>query len=92
MTVPDKFLGRVFALEMALLTLTMSASVYMTGWGVDYPGLGARRMATVLGLAFTVPGTAWLMLQKRMDRHEDRAIVSLPSEIESATETSYPPV
>src|SRR5712692_1806810 len=55
-SVPDRFLGRVFALEMALLTLTMSVSTYVTGWGVDYPGLGARRMATVLGLAFMVPG------------------------------------
>src|SRR5437879_3178598 len=58
MAVPDRFLGRVFALEMALLTLTMSVSTYVTGWGVDYPGLGARRMATVLVLAFAVSGVA----------------------------------
>ena len=91
MTVPDRFLGRVFALEMALLTLTMSVSTYVTGWGVDYPGLGARRMATILGLAFTVPGIAWLMLQGWLDRGD--SVERPPSlvEAEPVTETSYPP-
>lgn len=89
MTVPDRFLGRVFALEMALLTLTMSVSTYMTGLGVDYPGLGARRMATVLGLAFAVPGVAWVMLQSWLDR-DDKAPTPV-LEVEPATETSYPP-
>ena len=92
MMVPDKFLGRVFALEMAILTLTMSASVYLTGLGVDYPGFGARRMTTILGLAFAVPGVAWLMLQRWMDSREESARVTPSSEIEPATETSYPPV
>lgn len=92
MTVPDRFLGRVFALEMALLTLTMSVSTYVTGWGVDYPGLGARRMATVLGLAFAVPGIGWLMLQRWLDRG-DAAVHAQPLlEVEPVTETSYPPV
>ena len=92
MTVPDRFLGRVFALEMALLTLTMSVSTYVTGWGVDYPGLGARRMATVLGVAFAVPGVAWLLLQKWLDRG-DAAVREHPRlEVESVTEASYPPV
>jgi predicted MFS family arabinose efflux permease len=92
MTVPDRFLGRVFALEMALLTLTMSVSTYVTGWGVDYPGLGARRMATVLGLAFVVPGIGWLMLQRWLDRGEDKARPAPLLEVEAATERSYPPV
>jgi predicted MFS family arabinose efflux permease len=92
MTVPDKFLGRVFALEMALLTLTMSVSTYVTGWGVDYPGLGARRMATVLGVAFAAPGVAWLMLQRWLDRSEAIAGVQPMPEVEPMSETSYPPV
>src|SRR5262245_47081104 len=70
MTVPDRFLGRVFALEMALLTLTMSASTYFTGLGVDYAGLGARPMATIMGLAFMLPGLLWLVIQPRLDRAE----------------------
>jgi len=90
MTVPDKFLGRVFALEMALLTLTMSVSTYVTGLGVDYPGLGARKMTMALGLAFAVPGVAWLMLQKKLDRG-DQARTHAVVEAEPATEASYPP-
>jgi hypothetical protein len=92
MSVPDRFLGRVFALEMALLTLTMSVSTYVTGWGVDYPGLGARRMATVLGLAFMVPGVAWLMLQRWLNRVDKTDTVHPVLEVEPVTETSYPPV
>ncbi|MEK6405997.1 MAG: MFS transporter [Acidobacteriota bacterium] len=92
MTVPDRFLGRVFALEMALLTLTMSVSTYVTGLGVDYPGLGARRMATVLGLAFAVPGIGWLMLQRWLDRGDEKAGVHPSLEVEPGTEKSYPPV
>ncbi len=92
MTVPDRFLGRVFALEMALLTLTMSVSTFVTGWGVDYPGLGARRMATVLGLAFAVPGVGWLLLQRWLDRGDQKAIAHPALEVEPVTETSYPPV
>jgi MFS family permease len=92
MTVPDRFLGRVFALEMALLTLTMSVSTYVTGWGVDYPGLGARRMAAVLGIAFAVPGVVWLLLQNWLDREDTKARVPMLVDAEPATETSYPPV
>lgn len=92
MTVPDRFLGRVFALEMALLTLTMSVSTYVTGWGVDHPGLGARSMATVLGLAFVVPGIAWLLLRRWLDRGDAGARSRPALEIERASETSYPPV
>ena len=91
MAVPDRFLGRVFALEMALLTLTMSVSTFVTGLGVDYPGLGARRMATVLGLAFAVPGIAWVMLQRWLDRGDAIAAPHSLLEVEPATEASYPP-
>ena len=90
MTVPDRFLGRVFALEMALLTLTMSVSTYVTGWGVDYPGLGARRMATALGLAFAVPGIGWLMLQRWLDRGDVAERASHLLEVEAITEASPP--
>jgi predicted MFS family arabinose efflux permease len=90
MTVPDKFLGRVFALEMALLTLTMSVSTYVTGLGVDHPGLGARRMATVLGVAFAVPGVVWLMLQRWLDRGDGAERASQVLEADAVTEPSRP--
>lgn len=71
MTVADKFLGRVFALEFALLTLTMSASTYVTGWAVDYGGLGPRRMAVIMGLALMIPGIMWFTIQKQINRSGD---------------------
>lgn len=91
MAVPDRFLGRVFALEMALLTLTMSVSTFVSGWGVDHPALGARRMATVLGIAFALPGAAWLALQGWLDRDEEDARTA-PIETGLATDSSLPPV
>jgi len=92
MAVPDRFLGRVFALEMALLTLTMSVSTYVTGWGVDYPGLGARSMATALGVAFAVPGVVWLMLHSWLDRGDVDLVAQPLLDPEPATESSSPPV
>ena len=90
MAVPDRFLGRVFAIEMALLTLAMSISTYVTGLGVDYPGLGARRMATVLGVAFAAPGVAWLMLQRWLDRGDVAEHAPQLLDVETATEPSRP--
>lgn len=71
MTVPDKFLGRVFALELALLTLTMSISTYLTGWGIDYGELSPRQMAAILGFAFLVPGILWFIAQRRMGHGDE---------------------
>jgi MFS family permease len=59
LTVSDKFRGRVFALDMALLTITLSLSTYLTGWGLDHTGLSARTIAAILGATFIIPGIAW---------------------------------
>jgi len=64
--VPDRFRGRVFAAEMALLTLIMSLSTYFTGLGLDQ-GLSPRLLALLLALIFLVPGTFW-MVYLRMHR------------------------
>ncbi|MEK6302695.1 MAG: MFS transporter [Acidobacteriota bacterium] len=93
MSVEDKFLGRVFALDMALVTLAMSVSTYGTGWGLDHLGLGARTMAMLLGLAFLIPGGVWFFLQRWLDESDagrkkpERSLI----EGEPATETSLPP-
>jgi predicted MFS family arabinose efflux permease len=93
MSVPNRFLGRVFALEIALLTLSMSVSTYLTGYGLDHAGLSARQMATLLGIAFVIPATAWFLLQRWLDRAEDSITQRAPSiiEAEPVTETSFPP-
>lgn len=68
MSVPDQFRGRVFALELALLTLSMSLSTYLTGLALDRYGLAPRSAAALLGMVFLVPGLAWVSIQPWMSR------------------------
>ncbi len=56
--VPDKFRGRVFAAEMALLTFVLSLSTYFTGAALDQ-GMHPRQVVFRLALLFLVPGTIW---------------------------------
>ena len=63
--VPDRFRGRVFATELALVTLMSSASSYWTGRQLDTAGWSPRSLAFWLGLMFSVPGVLWLIIQAR---------------------------
>jgi MFS family permease len=65
MEVPDAFRGRVFAAELALVTLTSSISSYMTGYALDGFGWSPRSLALALGVAFAVPGVLWLIMNAR---------------------------
>jgi MFS family permease len=65
MEVPDRFRGRVFATELALVTLMSSASSYWTGYELDHNGWSPRTLAFALGLMFCVPGVLWLIIQSR---------------------------
>jgi hypothetical protein len=65
MEVPDEFRGRVFAAELALVTLTSSISSYATGYALDQLSLSPRFLAFALGAAFSVPGTLWLAMNAR---------------------------
>jgi len=58
--VPNQFRGRVFAAEMALLTLILSLSTYFTGLGLDH-GIDPRLLALRLALIFLLPGTFWVI-------------------------------
>jgi MFS family permease len=68
--VPDRFRGRVFAAELALVTLMSSASSYWTGYQLDHAGWSPRRLAFMLGVLFCVPGALWLMILVRWKDHE----------------------
>lgn len=61
--VPNQFRGRVFAAEMALLTLILSLSTYFTGLGLDH-GLDPRLITLRLALIFLLPGTFWMVYLK----------------------------
>jgi MFS family permease len=73
MEVPDRFRGRVFATELALVTLMSSASSYWTGHQLDRAGWSPRTLAFALGLMFCVPGGLWLVIQSRWSPQEVRS-------------------
>jgi len=70
MEVPDRFRGRVFAAELALVTLLSSMSSYWTGYALDRAGWSPRLMAFALGSLFCVPGTLWLLIVSRWRESE----------------------
>ncbi len=72
-TVEDKFRGRVFAAELALVTLTMAASNYIVGEMIDRFGFSPRVVTVVVGSFFLVPGTLWFVTRKWWDVPEARA-------------------
>jgi MFS family permease len=79
--VPDRFRGRVFAAELALVTLLSSVSSYWTGYQLDRAGWSPRRMAFALGVMFCVPGVLWLMV---IAKWKDVAARSVPSDMATA--------
>ena len=68
--VEDNFRGRVFAAELALLTLAMAISNYATGELLDRFGLSPRAVAIGIGAFFIFPGVAWFVTQKWWDKEE----------------------
>ncbi|MBC8031618.1 MAG: MFS transporter [Pyrinomonadaceae bacterium] len=66
--VEDNFRGRVFAAELALLTLTMAVSNYATGELLDRFRLSPRVVTIGIGVFFLLPGVAWFLTQKWWDQ------------------------
>jgi MFS family permease len=67
-TVEDQFRGRVFAAELALLTLTMAASNYATGEMLDRFQLSPRTVTVGMGLLFLIPGAMWFATRRWWDK------------------------
>lgn len=65
MEVPDRFRGRVFAAELALVTLSSSVSSYWTAYQLDHAGWSPRTLSFALGAMFMVPGAVWLLILSR---------------------------
>ena len=74
MEVPDRFRGRVFSVELALVTLFSSISSYWTGYELDTAGWSPRTMAFALGAMFCIPGTLWLIIESRWKESEALAV------------------
>src|SRR5229473_2096030 len=65
--VEDKFRGRVFAAELALLTFTMAASNYLVGELMDRFGFSPRVVTAGVGTFFMLPGLIWFATEKLWD-------------------------
>ena len=68
--VEDNFRGRVFAAELALLTLTMAISNYATGELLDRFGWSPRAVAIGIGALLVIPGAVWFITQRWWDKDE----------------------
>lgn len=66
-SVEDQFRGRVFAAEMALVTLTMATSNYVVGELIDR-GYSPRVVTASVGGFFLLPGLTWFVTQRWWDR------------------------
>jgi len=82
-SVEDNFRGRVFAAELALLTLTMAASNYLTGELLDRFGINPRLVTMGIGVFFLIPGITWFVTQRWWDRGEKERLV--PNLVEEKT-------
>lgn len=65
MEVVDRFRGRVFAVELALVTLTSSISSYATAHALDVLQWSPRAASFALGASFAAPGLLWLLMNAR---------------------------
>jgi MFS family permease len=74
--VEDKFRGRVFAAELALLTLTMAASNYLVGELMDRFGLSPRVVTAGVGVFFLLPGLIWFVTERRWDHKSGQVELS----------------
>ena len=84
MEVPDRFRGRVFAAELALVTLTSSVSSFGTGYALDRIGWSPRALALALGAMFTIPGVLWMIMLARW-RASDKSLTA-PGPIQTGEE------
>jgi MFS family permease len=89
-SVEDQFRGRVFAAELALLTLTMAASNYLVGELLDRFGFSPRAVTIGVGAFFLLPGLAWFATERLWNREQayrtaGAAAPSAPPKIEDMT-------
>jgi len=89
--VEDSFRGRVFAAELALLTLTMAASNYLTGEMLDRFGISPRLVTIGIGLLFLVPGIMWFVTRRWWDRGQEEHTedpIRLGTTVQAETEST----
>ncbi len=76
MSVPDRFRGRVFAFEFAVLTLTQSLSIYWAGYSQDRLSLDVRQGAASMSALGLVVSIVWLLFYFHKEIRARRATPS----------------
>lgn len=59
---PDELRGRLFAVELAVVTSIAAAATYLTAYGLDRLAMPPRSMAILIGAMFIIPGAVWIRL------------------------------
>ena len=76
MIVPSHYLGRVFAFDLAMMTLASSVSTLWVGWAKDNLGWGPRQLAMSLGVVPLVMTGLWLIFMAWQIRQQRAACTS----------------
>jgi MFS family permease len=69
MTVPNHLLGRVFAFDIAVFTLAVSISLWLTGFVTDEFHLAPRLIVLILSAGSLVPLAIWSLALRWQFRH-----------------------
>jgi MFS family permease len=72
MSVPDRFRGRVFAVELALVMVVSALSSYACGIALDRYGVSPFVLTRVLGTIFVLPAVGWVLLERWSSATETR--------------------
>ena len=59
LSTPDKYLGRVFSFELAVMTLVMGISNWGVGFAIDDLGLTSHQVAFAMAVLVTISGLFW---------------------------------
>ena len=87
--VEDQFRGRVFAAELALVTLMMATSNYIVGELIDRFGFSPRVVTAGVGAFFLLPGIIWFATQRWWDVPEARASARVRTPSGSEADQSF---
>lgn len=74
MKVPDRILGRVFALDFAIFTFAMSLSVGLTSLALDQLAIDPRGLSLLLAAGSVLPFVLWNLSRRWQRARELRAL------------------
>ena len=76
LSTPDKYLGRVFSFELAVMTLVMGISNWGVGFAIDELGFTYSQVAFAMAFLVTISGLFWtgfLVIIRKQLRQENTA-------------------